>query len=371
MPGIYPTKTGYRVIASIGRGQRCEKAFPAINPKTGRPTTQREMLRWQEDARRKLREAPTVRAGSLEADVTAYLAARATMPTKAERQRHLELWRDALGPNRHRDTVTPLEVQTLLERWQQQHDWSNVTANHYRTALLSFYSLLNGKAGYNPVRAVKKRRTKQKLPKPISFPLFESILAHIPTTWRGYGRKPNAQLHRQMVARLRVLAYVGLPHTQIKALVPSDLMPDELAPGAWVVRVQGRDKGDGTTDVYMPVGNRGLAALQDFFACGAEGAFRNETLRDLFIAGAARIGRLDLTPYDLRSLYATIVLRSSKNRSALKDLLQHQDIATSEIYAQAAIRDELRAALQAFDAHVVDFRGGATAPPPSDSSVTH
>lgn len=366
-PGIYPQPSGaFRVIASIGRGKRVEKAFP-------KGTSQRAMVVWQEEARAELRRRPAPKAGTLETDVADYLRARATMPTLKTRRRHLEMWVAALGGARHRDTVTPLEVRTQLETWlaDEARGWSHTTANHLRTALMHFYSLLNGKAGYNPVRAVKKLRTKSKPRKPLSYPLFEAIVAHIPTAWRGYGRKPSAVLHRQMIARLRVLAYVGLPHTQIKALTPSDLMPDDLIAGAWLVRVQGRDKGAGTDDVYMPLGQRGLAALQEFFACGAQGEFRNETMRDLFLAGAARVGRFDLTPYDLRSLFAKTVLRSSKNRSALKDLMQHQSEATSAIYAQEAIRDELRAALTAFDADVLDFRVGPQPSPASDSTVTH
>jgi integrase len=261
--------------------------------------------------------------------------------------------------------VTPLEVRTQLETWLDTTDWSNQTAAHLRTALGHFYTLLNGKAGYNPVRGVPKPKTKRKPRKPLSYPLFEAILANLPTEWRGSGRKPNAAMHGQMVARLRVLAYVGLPHTQIKALKPSDLFEADR-----LVRVQGRDKGAGTDDVYMPLGDRGLAALQEFFACGADGKFRNETMRDLFMAGAARVGRADLTPYDLRSLYAITVLRSSKNRSALKDLMQHEDEATSAIYAQEAIRDELRAALSAFDADVLDFRFVRASNPAQEKTAT-
>lgn len=345
-PGVYATAAGYRVVAVVSRTQRQEKRFPA-------GTAVRTMTRWQESARAELRARPVLQKGSLATDLEEYMAARATMKTKKERRRHLELWRDSLGSGRHRDTVTPLDVQQQLERWRDERQLSKQTANHYRTALLNFYTVLNGKRGYNPVRDVAKLRTKGKPPKPFSYPLFESILAHIPTAWRGYGRRPDALMHRQMVARLRVMAYVGLPHTQVKALVPSDLFASDR-----LLRVQGRDKGEGTDDVYMPISRRGLAALEEFFACRAEGAFRNETLRDLFIAGAARVGRVDLTPYDCRHLFATTVLRSSKNRSALKDLMQHLDEATTERYAQAAIRDELRAALDAFDADVVALSVG-------------
>ncbi len=359
MAGIYKTPTGFRAIASIGRGKRIEKAFP-------KGTSLRTMALWQEDARRELRWAPAPKVGSLGADLPVYLKAKAAMPTKATRERHLGLWFAALGADRHRDTVTPLEVRSQLETWLTTTDWSRQTVKHLRTALSNFYTVMNNKSGYNPVRDVPAIKPKTKPRKPLSYPLFERILAHLPTEYRGTGRKPDPRMHGQMVARLRVLAYVGLPHTQIKALTPTDLFIEDR-----LVRVTGRDKGDGTNDVYMPLGARGLAALQEFFACGATGNFRNETMRDLFMAGAARVGRTDLTPYDLRSLFATTILRSSKNRSALKDLMQHEDIDTSAIYAHEAIRDELRAALTAFDADVVDFRCGRSQDSDSETPVTH
>jgi integrase len=353
-PGVYPLPGGgFRAVACIGRGKgkRMEKRFPA-------GTALRTMTRWQEDASRELRERPSTNTGTLAADVPIYMAARTTMATRKTRERHLGLWVAALGGARHRNTVTPIEVRTQIERWLSTTSWSTITANHLRTALSNFYTVLNGKAGYNPVRSVKKQKTKRKPRKPLTYPLFERILEHIPTAWRGRRRRRNATLRNQMIARLRVLAYVGLPHTQIKALLPADLFVEER-----LVRVQGRDKGAGTDDVYMPLSARGLVALQAFFGCHAEGPFRNETMRDLFMDGAERVGRLDLTPYDLRSLFAATVLRASKNRSALKDLMQHENEATTAHYARDAIRDELRAALTAFDADVVASGCGRTAPP--------
>lgn len=50
---------------------------------------------------------------------------------------------------------------------------------------------------------------------------------------------------------------------------------------------------------------------------------------------------------------------------------KHRDEATTELYASQAIRDELRAALRAFDADVVDFRIGPTSATATDSTLTH
>lgn len=360
--GIYPTRAGFRVVACIGRGpdKRREHAFPA-------GTATRAMVRWQEEARRDLREAAArIRPGSLLADLEqVYLPAVQAMPTLATRARHLRMWLAELGAQRHRDTVTAAELRAILERWHLA-GWTRATCNRARTALMHFYSVLNGKSGVNVVRDVPRARERQAPPKPFSYPLFEALLSLIPDTWPGYGRRPDPRLLRQTKARLRVMAYVGLPQMQIRRLLPAHLLAADR-----MVYILGRRKGEGTDDVYLPVGARGLAALQELFACQAHGAFHNSTLRTLFQAGALRVGRPDLTPYDLRHLFGTTILRVSTNRAATRDLMIHSDDATTTRYVRAAIPVELRAALDAFDAAVVESGCGPTPSPAAETPVTH
>lgn len=358
--GIYKQANGtFRVVASVGRGpeNRYEKRFP-------KGTKPREMTKWQERARTDLRLQPKAAKGSLQADVTAYLAAVATMPTYTERKRHLGLWVQRLGPQRDRNSITGLELRGVLEEWRKG-GLSDATGNRLRTAMMSFYSVLNGKAGYNPVRDVPRAREPQRPPKPFSYPLFEALIAAIPP-WPGYGREPSATLKRQMLARLRVMAYVGLPQAQIKTLEPGHLLAADR-----LLYVRGRSKGAGTEDVYLPLSAAGLVAVEEFFACQAQGPFRNETLRDLFRAGAMAMGRPDLTPYDLRHLFGTTVLRLSKNRAATRDLMLHADEAMTVRYTRAAIPVELRAALDAFDAEVVAPGIGSETPASAETPVTH
>ena len=345
-PGVYATPTGYRVVAVVSRTQRQEKRFPA-------GTALRTLVRWQADAKVELRKTPPPDRAGLAAAVARYLETRTGMPTYGERERHLELWTHALGAARDPRDVTALDVRAQLERWAADRNWTRATCNRLRTALLSFYSTIYGKSGYNPVRDVRRAREPQKPPKPFSYVIYRELLRNIPA-WPGFGRTPSARLRQQMLARLDVMAYVGLPQAQIKLLRPSDLVSSER-----MLYVHGRSKGHGTDDVWLPLSHAGLSAVQAFFACGAEGSFRNETLRDLFRAGAMAIGRPDLTPYDLRHLFGTTVLRLSKNRAATRDLMQHTDDATTARYAKAAIPVELRAAIDAFDAEVVAPRIGA------------
>lgn len=344
-PGIYRTASGYRVVACISRTQRRERRFPP-------GTALRAMTRWQEDTRAALRKERQTRPGSLLADLETYMAARAAMPTRKARRHDLAAWFDALGADRSRHSVTPAEIQAQLERWRLG-GWAPGTCNRARTALQSFYTVLNGKSGANPVRDVPKYREPRRPPKPLDYPTFERILAAMPdygATVRGATRREVSQTK----ARLRVIAYTGLPHAQVKALQPAHI--DWLQARVYIL---GRKKGDGTDDRWLPLSQAGLAALRAFAAASAWGPFSSSAMHASFLRGATKAGRPDLTPYDLRHLFGTTLLRATLNRAATRDLMLHTSDATTRRYVAAAIGDELRAALAAFDRDVVAPRCGS------------
>lgn len=348
MPGIYPTPTGYRVIASIGRGpgKRIEQAFP-------KGATMRQMTRWQEDARRDLRARPVVAPGGLEADVATYLAARASMPTHADRARILKLWVFALGADRRRDTVTSTHVRAVLEHWRQAGS-SAGTCNRRRSALQSFFTVLNGREGANPVRGVPKYAEPELPPRRLDYATVDALLAAMPDTGQ---RRPGDSPREvsQTKARLRVLAYVGLPHAQIAQLRPEHLLPQER-----LLLVAGRHKGSGTKAQWLPLSEAGLRAVQGLFAAGATGPFSRSSMYTSFQRAARKIDRPDLRPYDLRHLFGQTVLRVTANRAATRDLMLHRSDKTTQRYVAAQIPAELRAALAQFDADVVGNGCGMT-----------
>jgi integrase len=349
--GIYPLAAGgFRAVACIGRGpgKRVEKRFPA-------GTAARTITRWQEQARRDLREQPTATRGTLAADVDAYLAARKTMPTAKERKQHMALWLGELGAHRARHTVTPLEIAAVLDRWRAG-GLQPGTVNRRRTALQSFYSVLNGKGGLNPVRSVPKLRETAHPPKRIDYALLDRLLAAMPDTGQRQAGDSPATIS-QTKARLRVIAYTGLPHTQIALLRPEHLHADEK-----LLYVTGRQKGDGTDDVWLPLAERGLEAVRAMFACGAVGSFSRSAMYVSFKRAARKVGRPDLRPYDLRHLFGATLLRLTQNRAATRDLLLHQSDRTTARYTAGEIRGELRAALEQFDREVVGAGCGAGSP---------
>jgi integrase len=356
--GIYPLSAGgFRAVACIGRGKgkRKEKRFPA-------GTAIRTMTRWQEDAARELRDKPTATKGTLAADVDTYLDARRTMPTAKSREQHLRLWIAALGSHRARHTVTAIEIATHLDRWRAS-GLQPGTVNRRRTALQSFYTVLNGKGGPNPVRGVPKQRETVHPPKRLDYALLQRILDAMPDSGQRHaGDSPTSV--SQTKARLRVIAFTGLPHAQIMNLRPEHLHAKEK-----LLYVKGRRKGRGTEDIWLPLSDLGLAAVSEMFACGAIDRFSQSAMRISFQRAARKVGRPDLTPYDLRHLFGATILRLTQNRAATRDLMLHESDRTTARYTAGEIRGELRAALARFDADVVGSGCGPTGQPGADDDV--
>jgi integrase len=345
--GIYQTATGWRVVACIGRGKgkRLEKAFP-------KGTSVRAMRQWQEDARRDLRDAPTAAPGSLEADLAVYLPIKqATMPKNGyrERKRLMGLWLAELGARQPRGAVEPVAIRAALAKWEMG-GWSKASCNRARTALMDFYNVLGGKSAHNPVRDVKRHREFRKPTPAIDYALLHLILALMPDMGQGIKGMTKREVS-QTKARLCVIAYTGLPHAQVMRL-----KPEHIDWAARVVYIPGRRKGEGQEDRYLPVSRSGLLALIDFADVDAWGPFSQSSMRISFQRAAAKVGRPELTPYDLRHLYGTTMLDVTRNRAAVSLLMLHSSEAMTSRYTRGAEHELMRAALDAFDRDVLGPR---------------
>jgi integrase len=347
--GIYRTATGWRVVACIGRGKgkRAEKRFPAS-------TAMRTLTRWQEDTCADLRKQPVARPGSLAADVAVYLPIKqATMPPNGfkERTRLMGLWLAQLGPQRDRGDIQPVEIRAALAKWECA-GWSKGSSNRARTALMDFYHVLGGKSAANPVRDVKRHKEFRKPAPGLTYALLERILDLMPD--RGQGRKGETRREiSQTKARLNVFAYTGWPHAQVMRL-----RPEHIDWAGRVVYMEGRRKGDGQEDRYLPVSRAGLRALIDFADADAWGDFSPSSMRISFQRAATKVGRSELTPYDIRHLFGTIMVDVTGNRAAVSLLMLHSSEDMTKRYTRAAEMGLMRSALDAFDANVVGPRCG-------------
>lgn len=278
---------------------------------------------WLLSTETKYRQSRTARTGRFEDDARVYLEAVKAMPTFADRQRHIEEWIEVFG-SRYRDSLTADEIRAQLHRWRTQPRTVTYTrrdtakaaktgtvtlsasaVNKRRTALMHLFSVLDGKSAPNPVRDVPKFQEPKPAPRAIPYATIRAAFA----TMRPSKSK----------ARLMMIAYTGIPHTQLKALTPADV---NLA--ARTMAVSGRKKGAGTPGRVVPVTHDGLAALKAMAKEDAWGGFSNAMLR---LALRRAMAHVDpalaevVTPYDLRHSFGTEVYRRSGDIHATQILL--------------------------------------------------
>lgn len=305
------------------------------------------MRTWQADTCTELRKNTKVRPGTLAADIEAYLRAVPTMPTFSERQRHLELWRDALGAHRKRDTIKPVEIRAVLERWRAA-GLSGPSCNRRIAALSNLWTVLDGRHERNPVKAVAKYAESPAQPRHLTYATLQQLLDAMPD--RGQGKKAEVRSPiSQTKARLRVLAYVGLPQMRIKRLKPEHV--DWLQHQVWL---EPRQKGAGRDGRWHPVSPSGLAALRALADAKAWGPFSNSAMWKSFRRAATAIGRPELTPYDLRHLFASTLLRVTGDTDQVRELMDHATAGTTRVYTGDAVPETLRQAMVKFEAHLAD-----------------
>ena len=156
------------------------------------------------------------------------------------------------------------------------------TVRHYRTALYSLWTALDGKDAPNPLRDVKPARSDDPEPRALPYEIIDGILAAMPERGQGLRNVPRSDVSKTK-ARLKVQAYVGLPPKQVMLLREDDVNWRESS-----VLVQGRHKGKGTHTTRLPLVPQAVAALREFFDAKAEGRFSTSSARQSFRRQIAR-----------------------------------------------------------------------------------
>jgi integrase len=196
---------------------------------------------------------------------------------------------------------------------------------HYRTALYSLWTALDGKDAPNPLRDVKPARSDDPEPRALPYEIIDGILAAMPERGQGLRNVPRSDVSKTK-ARLKVQAYVGLPPKQVMLLREDDVNWREAS-----VLVQGRHKGKGTHTTRLPLVPQAVAALREFFNAREEGRFSTSSARQSFrracqafvnqtaVKDPKEAQRLDailrgVRPYDLRHSYLTMTLKGAEIR---------------------------------------------------------
>ena len=355
LPGIRPRNGGFTVYVRVrpGKGGLRRQQFP-----TGTPTS--TMMAWQETQRR---AAPTASpAGSFAADVAEYLTRVTALVTYKKKAAILARWVHELGGDRARDSITPTEIDQVIQRWcvtptliapgiggrpSDPRGLQGGTVRQRVNALGAFFSTMNGKHAANPVRGC----TKPQPPKPEARGLDYAVIARILAAMPPSVCASNGRPLRPSLAPLRaaVLAYTGMAPATLKRLTRASLVVDD---GILVaVRLGARLKGGGVEARTLTLTGPGRDALTAFDAANAYGYFATHSLNVIVQTAAASVGvpRGTFRLYDLRHSFGTELYRTTRDLSTVARFLQHARVSSvTERYALAANAEVDRAAAAAF-----------------------
>lgn len=404
--GVYRSGAGLDVRVSVGTNPtklQSAKRFPADE-------SLRVVKQWQREERVRLEKLrPRASRGPFDQDIARYLATLADRPRlRAERQHQLAWWAEQPGldgrrlGDRRRHTFQRDELQsalaaraTLPSPNRADQLMSPSSLRHYRTALFHLYSTLDGKSSPNPVRDVPAPQSPDPEPRAIPYAIIEAIfdamqdqqrasridpqqsatIAELATRpganksaiARQYGvtetairkivaaSRPRDDVAAKTKLRLGVMAYVGLPPTQIMLLAEADVHWDEPS-----VLVKGRKKGKGSRTARLPLTEMGVDALRAFFAGNATGPFDTTSARRVWWRAIqtmyrrlaetdeaaadkllAELKQLRARPYDLRHSYLTQVQLVGRNIHATQQFAMHSDSRQTQRYTLAAVNQQL------------------------------
>jgi integrase len=320
--GITRTSRGWRISLAVN-GRIWQKRFPPALPlKTVEAELQKARARLRAGHGSPLR-------GTLAGDIARYLTDYYTGRSGyEERKRHLELWREALGADTWRTSITKDDIARTLNQWRASGLAAD-TCNKRRTALLALYHALDGKGGSNPVREIAKFRAPAPLPRGLLYGQIEAALEQLPAC--------------KTRARLAVLAYTGMRHGQLMALTP-----EHWDHTHHILTVPGTSKGRGTKPYVVPLSPAAQAALKAYDTLNAWGRFSWAPMARMWKAAATKAKLpAGTVPYDLRHSFGTAIFRATGDLKTTKELLGHSSLKTTERYMLAAVPERQQTAVAA------------------------
>lgn len=335
--GIYEDASGRFIRISVNgtpvdlRREKDVKAADGTIIKRGRSYSDRELSFLRPERIRRQADATLHSERSAEvdtlfpADVQRFLATISSPGHRLNTQGYMAHWEQHFE-GRRRNELTDLDVQTAFAAIDQAPS----TKIHIRRALIQFYDALNGKSGYNPGRSIKKPA------KP------EEEVRDLP--WADIEKFFKALQPSKSKARLMLIAYVGLPHNQIRKLKPHHL---RLAARELVVHP--RRKGAGVSGQVQPLSDFGIAALEEFVRVDAFGPFQDRQLVEMFWSGAERAGVTwppGARPYDLRHSFLTEVARGGADIHDISKLGIHATIAQAARYIKGVAAERATKAIE-------------------------
>lgn len=226
-------------------------------------------------------------------------------------------------------------TQTDIERWLDAHCHKAQTRSTYRSTVAEFFGYLARSHGFtapNPAKGTARPRVKKGRPRPIPAKDLETAFV-------------NA--NSRMRAIIALGAFAGLRRMEIAGLSVGDI---DIAGRMVHVR-----SGKGDKERFVPMHDDLAVALDAYVLhhpLPAEGAlFRNRyghryspDLLGQILGDHLHKHAGTATPHRLRHTFATSALAGGCALETVRDLLGHDSVATTEIYAKVPERN-MRAAV--------------------------
>lgn len=371
-PNIYQTPYGWRVYVS---------RHGKLKPVRFKPDATIEELVHFRDAfkleskrlrlARKRAEGPQPR-GRFADDAKRYLALNVVkaMPSYTDRTREVQRWVKVFGP-RVRSSLAPREINEQLQAWRSAGA-SGSSVNKYRTALMSLFTVLDGRSAANPVRdtAVFEETRAESRAQP--YELLERILNAVPAdrTRPTKGKKGSAKGGSKSRVRLELMAWTGMAPVQMKGLQPEHFSVKER----WYVsppRRKGSRRRHPRPLVRKPMPRRAIAVFKRFAELECWGDFSTRSLRHTWMRAHKKVEkamRKELNDpeftlpririYDLRHSFATELLRQTGSLDLVGEMLDHTSRETTKRYSLGAVPAMLKTGVRKFDAATRKRRGG-------------
>jgi len=370
-PGVRRHGAGLEATIKV-RGERTYLSFDLDEPTT-------EIVRAIEDERARLRllmkDRP--RAGTLTADAKTYLRLPSVkaLDDYAQREQHIDEWCALLGKKRRRSSGWPQAIEAQRDRWLIEPrlvaddgtiidgPYAAGSVNKRMRALSNLWTKLDGRRAPNPVLEVDECEEPDPEPRGLPYDVIEAILAAIPAAAIGVKkdgtRTPGRGIPRPAPnkARLRVIAYTGIPHKTLKLLTRASvtLFPldaDGQETGGTVLlppRKKGKKRRraqDKPLPELLPLIPPAAAAFREFDRLNCWGPFSNSSMWKMFQRACDLLELDGLTPYDFRHSYLTAVYDETKDLRVTGKMGGHRSERTTRRYTMAAVAPHVAAAAE-------------------------
>jgi integrase len=372
-PNIYKTPYGWRVYVRSRHPQTGKSRLAPVRFKADvtleelehfRDSHKLETRRLRMSARKAASQTAAASKGTFKQDAATYLELTTVkaMPSYKDRTRDVGLWVAIFG-SRQRSAITTRAIDDQLQQWIND-EYAASTVNNRRTALMSMYTRLDGRAAANPVRDTRVFDEPDLEARGLPYALVVRILDAIPAE-RSYSHLRSTKITQLKTrVRLEVMAWTGMRASQIGRLTRKDVNFEEK----WFVAprsLKGNRKPRHPRPlIRKPMTADAAAALRRFFELGFEGKFSASSARRPFVRAVKDVEKAiqkerddptfrlpaGIRPYDLRHSFGTEMLRRTKSLETVAELLDQTSTRMTKRYALGAVADVMREAATAFEA---------------------